>query len=132
MSTKTLQATSIVPTLTVNDLKGSIRFYTEGLGFEVSEKHEQDGKLLGVMINAGGSTLGLSQDDFAKGRDRVKGVGMRLYLETDQNIEELAAQAKSAGIKFSDGPGPLPWGPMGFTVTDPDGFKMTISNRSDM
>lgn len=128
MSTKTLQASSIVPTLTVNDLAGSIRFYTEGLGFAMGEKYEDNGKLMGVMVSAGGSTLGLSQDDFAKGRDRVKGVGMRLYLETDQNIEELAAQAKSAGIKLNDGPGPNPWGQISFTVTDPDGFKMTISN----
>ena len=128
MSTKTLQATSLVPTLTVNDLKGSIRFY-EGLGFAVSDKYEDDGKLMGVMIDAGGSQLGLSQDDFAKGKDRVKGVGMRLYLETDQNIEELAAQAKAAGINMGDGPGVMPWGnQMGFTVTDPDGFKITISN----
>lgn len=127
MSTKTLQATSLVPTLTVNDLKGSIRFY-EGLGFAVSDKYEDDGVLQGVMINAGGSVLGLSQDDFAKGKDRVKGVGMRLYLETDQSIEELAEQAKASGIKLAEGPGPMWGGQMGFTVTDPDGFKMTISN----
>ena len=130
MSTTTLQATSLVPTITVNDLKGSIRFY-EGLGFAVGDKYEDDGKLMGVMMNAGGSVLGLSQDDFAKGKDRVKGVGMRLYLETDQNIEELAERAKSAGVKMAEAPGPLPWGPMGFTVTDPDGFKMTISNPAE-
>jgi uncharacterized glyoxalase superfamily protein PhnB len=53
---------------------------------------------------------------------------MRLYLETDQDIAALAKQAKTAGITLNDGPGPLPWGPIGFTVTDPDGFKMTISN----
>ncbi|HKQ20026.1 MAG TPA: VOC family protein [Candidatus Eisenbacteria bacterium] len=127
MSTKTLQATSLVPTLTVNDLQASIKFY-EGLGFSVSDKYEDDGRLMGVMISAGGSQLGLSQDDFGKGTDRVKGVGMRLYLETDQNIEELAAQARASGINMGEGPGPLPWGQIGFTVTDPDGFKMTISN----
>ena len=32
------------------------------------------------------------------------------------------------GVTLTDGPGPLPWGPIGFTVTDPDGFKLTISN----
>jgi len=130
MSTKTLQATSLVPTMTVNDLKGSIRFY-EGLGFAVGDKYEDDGKLMGVMMNAGGSVIGLSQDDFAKGKDRIKGVGMRLYLETGQDIEELAERAKSAGIKMDQGPGPLPWGQMGITVTDPDGFKMTISNPAE-
>jgi uncharacterized glyoxalase superfamily protein PhnB len=128
MTATTLQARSLVPTLTVNDIKRSLKFYKDGLGFAVSEEMKEDGEVKGVMIEAGGVSLGLSQDDFAKGRDRVKGVGMRLYLETDQDVEGLARQAKAAGITLNDGPGPLPWGPMGFTVTDPDGFKLTISN----
>ena len=130
MTATTLQAKSLMPTLTVNDLQKSIRFYTEGLGFTLGEKHEVNGELMGVMLNAGGATLGISQDDFAKGKDRVKGLGMRLYFETDQNIEALGAKAKAAGITLNEGPAPLSWGPMGFTVTDPDGFKMTISNPS--
>jgi uncharacterized glyoxalase superfamily protein PhnB len=130
MSATTLQVRSLMPTLTVNDLKRSIQFYKEGLGFSVTEEMKDEGELRGVMLDAGGVGLGLSQDDFGKGRDRVKGVGMRLYLETEQNIEALARQAKAAGITLNDGPGPLPWGPIGFTVTDPDGFKLTISNPS--
>jgi uncharacterized glyoxalase superfamily protein PhnB len=128
MTTTTLQARSLVPTLTANDLKRSLQFYRDGLGFAVSEEMKEDGELKGVMIEAGGVSLGISQDDFSKGRDRVKGVGMRLYLETDQDVAALARQAKAAGITLNDGPGPLPWGPIGFTVTDPDGFKLTISN----
>jgi len=128
MTTATLKARSLVPTLTVNDLKRSLQFYKDGLGFAINEEMKEDGQLKGVMIEAGGVMLGISQDDFAKGRDRVKGVGMRLYLETDQDIPALARQAKAAGITLNDGPGPLPWGPVGFTVTDPDGFKLTISN----
>jgi lactoylglutathione lyase len=128
MAATTLQVRSLVPTLTVNDLQKSLKFYRDGLGFAVSEEMKEDGQVKGAMLEAGETMLGISQDDFTKGRDRVKGVGMRLYLETDQNIEEIARQAKSAGITPTDGPGPLPWGPMGLTVTDPDGFKLTISN----
>jgi uncharacterized glyoxalase superfamily protein PhnB len=128
MATTTLQARSLVPTLTVNDLKKSLKFYRDGLGFTVREEMKDEGEVKGVMLEAGGVILGLSQDDFAKGRDRVKGVGMRLYLETEQEVASLAKVAKAAGVTLNDGPGPLPWGPMGFTVTDPDGFKLTISN----
>lgn len=127
--TTALKARSLVPTLTADDLDRSVRFY-EGLGFTITEKMEEEGKVLGVMMDAGGSTLGISQDDFAKGKERVKGVGMRLYLETDQDIEALANQAIQAGIRLDQGPAPLPWGPMGFTITDPDGFKLTISKPS--
>ena len=130
MTTTALQIRSLVPTLTVNDLKKSLRFYRDGLGFAVTEEMKEEGEVNGIMLQAGDVTLGISQDDFAKGRDRVKGVGMRLYIETDQDVEALARQAKAAGIVLNDGPGPLPWGPIGFTVTDPDGFKMTISKPS--
>jgi uncharacterized glyoxalase superfamily protein PhnB len=127
--TTALQARTLVPTITANDLDRSIHFY-EGLGFKITEKMEDGGKVLGVMMEAGGATLGISQDDFSKGKDRVKGVGMRLYLDTDQDIEALANQAIQSGIRLEQGPAPLPWGPMGFTVADPDGFRLTISKPS--
>ncbi len=130
MTTTALQIRSLVPTLTVNDLKQSLKFYRDGLGFAVSEEMKDGGEVKGVMLDAGGFNLGIAQDDFAKGRDRVKGVGMRLYLETDQDINAIAQQAKAAGITLLEGPAPLAWGPMGITVTDPDGFKLTISNKS--
>jgi uncharacterized glyoxalase superfamily protein PhnB len=112
--------------LTANDLQRSMKFYTEGLGFAVAERYETEGKLEGVMLKAGDVNLGLSQDDFAKGRDRVKGAGMSLYVETDQDIAAVARRAKQAGITLDSDPAPLPWGPTGFAVTDPDGFKITI------
>jgi uncharacterized glyoxalase superfamily protein PhnB len=128
MTTATLQARSLTPTLTVNDLKRSRRFYTEGLGFEVEEEYESEGEVRGVRLAAGEAKLGLSQDDFSKGRDRAKGIGMRFYLETEQDLGVLARQAKGAGIALDSDPAPLPWGPMAFLVTDPDGFKLTILN----
>ncbi len=126
MTTTTLQARALTPTFTVNDIKKSVQFY-KNLGFTVAEEWKLEGDLRGVMLEAGGATMGLSQDDFSKGRDRVKGVGVRLHLETEQDVEALARQAKAAGIKLDGEPGPLPWGPIGFSVTDPDGFKLTIS-----
>ena len=128
MTTATLQARSLTPTLTVNDLKRSRRFYTEGLGFEVEEEYASEGEVRGVRLAAGEAKLGLSQDDFSKGRDRAKGIGMRFYLETEQDLGVLARQAKGAGIALDSDPAPLPWGPMAFLVTDPDGFKLTILN----
>lgn len=129
MATATLRARGLMPTLTVKDLKQSTRLYTEGLGFVVEEDYKSDGgEVQGVMLAAGEARLGLSQDDFAKGRDRVKGIGMRLYFETEQDLTALVKQAKQAGVALDGDLGPLPWGPMGFSLTDPDGFKLTIAN----
>ena len=68
-ATETLQAKMLSTGLTVNDVQQSIRFF-EGLGFTVGEKWEHEGKLLGVMMKAGEAQIGLSQDDWKKGRDR--------------------------------------------------------------
>src|ERR671919_441932 len=93
--------------LTVNDVDRSLRFYT-GLGFVVGERWEAEGKLQGVMLKAGDAMVGLTQDDFAKGRDRVKGVGLSFYVETAQDVTALARQAREAGVKLDGDPAPMP------------------------
>jgi predicted lactoylglutathione lyase len=126
---ETLQISSIVPSFTVDDLQKSIKFY-EGLGFVVDEKWEENGVLLGVMLRAGKSRLGLSQDDWKKGRDRQKGIGMRIFIATTQKVDEIAARAKQAGIKLDAEPHDSEWN-RAFEVTDPSGFKLTITNEPE-
>jgi uncharacterized glyoxalase superfamily protein PhnB len=123
-----LQAKTLSTALTVNDIQQSIRFF-EGLGFAVDDRWEQDGKLLGVMMKAGETQIGLSQDDWKKGRDRQKGVGMRLFVSTTQNIDEVAARAKKAGITIDVDPHDTEWRRRAFDVTEPSGFKITISSH---
>ena len=125
--TTTLKARSLSISLTVADLARSTRLYTEGLGFVLQQEYKMDGKVVGVMLESGGSGLMLGQDDFAKGRDRVKGVGIRLYVETEQDLQALANQARAAGLSVEGDPAPLGWGPMGFALTDLDGYKVTVS-----
>ena len=115
--------------LTVNDLQESIRFYTEGLGFFVEEEWKgPDGVVRGVRLRAGRCDLNLSQDDLGKGRDRVKGVGLRLWLSTIQDLDELAERARSAGIKLDHEPKEMSWGQRVMSLTDPDGFQISIAN----
>ena len=120
-----LQISAIVPNVTVDDLQKSIAFY-EALGFTVDERWEENGKLLGVMLRAGKSQIGLSQDDWKKGRDRKKGIGMRLSFSTTQNVDQIAARAKGAGIQLKSEPHDTEWKSRAFEVTDPSGFMLTI------
>jgi uncharacterized glyoxalase superfamily protein PhnB len=102
-------------------------FY-EVLGFTVDEKWEDKGTLLGVMLRAGKSQIGLNQDDWKKGRDRKKGLGVRLSLSTStpQNVDEIARRAKSAGITLKSEPQDTEWKSRAFEVVDPSGFLLTI------
>lgn len=123
-----LRARSVTASFTADDLDRSVRFYTEGLGFEVQERHEDGGQVVFVALQAGEARLGIGRDDFAKGRNRVKGVGMRIWITTDQNLEALADRVTAAGYELANGVEPLPWGPLAFAVVDPDGFALTIAN----
>ncbi len=123
-----LNAKTILPGLTVDDLAKSIAFY-EALGFGVAERWEQDGALMSVMIQAGDLQIGLNQDDWKKGRGRVKGIGTRLNIETAQNIDEIAARMKAAGFSLDMEPFDTQWKTRQFELTDPSGFKLTVSSE---
>lgn len=120
-----VQISAIVPSLTVDDLQKSIKFY-EALGFAIDERWEDKGTLLGVMLRNGRHQLGLNQDDWKQGRDRKKGVGMRLFMSTTQNVDELAGRAKSAGIALKSEPHDTEWKGRAFEVVDPTGFLLTV------
>ena len=124
-----LQIATIVPSFTVDDLQKSLTFY-QALGFTVGERWEDNGTLTGAMLRAGKTEIGLSQDDWKKGRDRKKGVGMRLFMSTMQNVDEVAARAKSAGITLKSEPFDSEWKTRVFEVVDPSGFLLTISSES--
>lgn len=117
----------IVPTLTVDDLQKSIAFY-EALGFAISERWEDNGTLLGVMMRAGTTEIGLNQDDWKKGRDRTKGVGVRMAIATATpgGVDEIAARARSAGITLVSEPRDTEWKSRAFELRDPTGYMLTI------
>ena len=125
---ETLRIRQVTPSLTVSDLEASIRWYTDVLGCVLRDRHEHEGRLVAASLLAGSASLVLGQDDWAKGRDRVKGVGFRLYLTTAQDLDQLAADIRARGGTLTSEPTDQPWGARDFAVEDPDGFQITISS----
>jgi catechol 2,3-dioxygenase-like lactoylglutathione lyase family enzyme len=127
---ETLRISSFTPSLTVNDLSRSLAFYTEALGFIVGERWSDGDVLRGVMLKAGACEFGLSQDDWKLGRDRKKGSGFRIWCDTSQDIDAIAARLKAAGCPLTEEPEDHPaWGVRSFSVDDPDGFHLTIARK---
>jgi len=125
-----VQISAVVPTLTVDDLQKSITFY-EALGFVIDERWEENGTLLGVMLRAGRNQIGLNQDDWKKGRDRKKGIGVRLSISTPPGtVDEIARRARNAGITLTSGPHDTEWKSRAFEVSDPTGFRLTIFSET--
>jgi len=123
---ESLRLRALEPSLTVNDIERSVRFYTEVLNFYLSERWTENGALIGVNLKAGVCELGLSQDDWAKGRDRQKGVGMRIWCKTAQDIDAMAARIQAAGGQLSEEPVDQAWGVRSLSIEDPDGYHLTI------
>lgn len=127
---ETLRLRSISTSFTATDLQRSIAFYRDVLGFMIGEEWREKGRLQGVELKAGAVSFMLDQDDFAKGRDRTKGVGFRIRCHTAQDVNRLAAQIKARGGMLDQEPQDMPWGERLFTMTDPDGFKLSFVQSS--
>ena len=127
---ESLRLRSMSAALTVNDLAKSIAFYQDVVGFTPGDRWEDEGELRGIEMKAGICDLWLNQDDFARGRDRTKGVGMRLWASTTQDITQMAARIKAGGGVLDYEPRRSPWGEFTFALVDPDGYKITIVQES--
>ena len=124
---ETLRLRAVMPTLTVGDMSTSIAWYRDVLGFIVVNEMTHEDKLVGAVIKAGNAEFLLGQDDWAKGRDRHKGAGLRLYCTTVQDIDQLAADIVARGGTLAYEPTDQPWGARDFGVVDPDGFEISLS-----
>ena len=49
-------------------------------------------------------------------------------IETADNIDDIAARAKAAGVVMTKEPHDTEWGSRAFDVTEPSGFLLTIAS----
>ena len=128
-TSRSLALSSASPSFTVNDLQKSLAWYRDVVGFAVEETWKDDGKVVGVSLKAGDVSFMIGQDDWKKGRDRKKGEGFRIFCVTKKNVDALAERIESKGGRLDHGPQDQPWGMRDISLTDPDGFKLTIANE---
>ena len=126
--TDTLSATALGASLTVKDLRKSLAWYRDVVGFSVDREIERDGQLRGVALRAGSVRVLINQDDGAKGLDRAKGEGFSLMFTTTQSIDAVANGIKERGGTLATEPADMPWGARVFRLVDPDGYKLVISS----
>ena len=120
---------SVAPGFTANDAAASIKWYCDVLGFTVKERWEHDGQFHGAQIVSGAVTINIGQDDWKLGRDRLKGQGTRMYIMTGPGIDQYANAIKARGGRLDHEPQDG-WGMRTFSITDPDGFKLTFMTRA--
>ncbi len=122
-----LIAQDLGASLTVADVRRSLAWYRDVLGFSLDREHERDGRLIAASLRAGEIQILLTQEDGAKGADRVKGQGFSLQITTAQDIDAIASNAKRAGAALDSEPADA-WGVRVFRLRDPDGFRLVFSS----
>jgi catechol 2,3-dioxygenase-like lactoylglutathione lyase family enzyme len=125
--TEPLNASLLSASLTVADLPASVAWYRDVLGFTVVRSFDRGGVLFAASLRAGTVPVLLTQDNGARGGDRVKGEGMSLQLTTAQDIDALAAGIRERGGVLESDPADV-MGARAFRLRDLDGFKLVISS----
>lgn len=110
---------------TADDAAASIKWYCDVLGFSVAERWEKDGTFLGGSVVNGRVAINIGQDDWKLGRDRKKGQGVRIFITTADDIDTYAKAITSRGATLEHEPKDE-WGFRAFSVSDPDGYKITF------
>jgi catechol 2,3-dioxygenase-like lactoylglutathione lyase family enzyme len=100
----------------VGDLAASLAFYRDGLGLAVV--HEIEGI---AVLDLGNVHLVLdAQDD-----PRTPGGGASLHLYV-VDVDAFHGDLVSRGLTPDSPPDDRPWEDRDFTITDPDGYRLTI------
>lgn len=120
---------NLIPSLTADDVQESVAFYEGVLGFEVIDRFEHEGQLMGAVFQRGPYRLMLVQDDWKKGRERAKGAGVRLYFVVDDEaaLDALAESFRGHGAEFAQEPTTQSWGTRDFALFDPTGYALTFT-----
>jgi lactoylglutathione lyase len=135
MNTGTKAETNVkqaVPFFAVADIEESVRFYTAGLGFEMTQKWIDEGKLRWCWLKLGGAALML-QDFRKEGHERWApegklGLGISIYFICEDAVA-IYREVVSRGIKAE-----RPFVGNGMWVTsmsDPDGYKILFESYTD-
>jgi uncharacterized glyoxalase superfamily protein PhnB len=125
---ESFNASAFSISLTVKDIRTSLTWYRDVMGFAVDRQIEREGILRSVALRAGNARILINQDDGAKGWTRIKGEGFSLNIITEQNIDKIANRIKELDGSLDTEPADMPWGVRLFRLKDPDGYKISISS----
>lgn len=122
-----------VPFLGVANIEESVRFYVNGLGFEMTNKWIESGKLRWCWLQNGGAALMLQEfwtDGHHAGRpDGKLGQGVSIYFICEDALA-IFRQVTARGIQAS-----RPFVGNGMWVTsmrDPDGYSIEFESYTDV
>jgi lactoylglutathione lyase len=116
-----------VPFFRVSNMEDSVRFYVDGLGFEMTKKWTPEGKLRWCCLQHGDAALMLQE--FHEPPEGKVGVGVSICFQCEDALA-IYREVTARGIKASC---PFVGNNMWVTsVSDPDGYRIEFESYTDV
>jgi lactoylglutathione lyase len=118
-----------VPFFMVKDIEASIKFYVEGIGFKLTNKWINNGKLEWCWLQLGGAAIMLQEYRPDRVPKIKTGEGVSICFQCEDALA-IYQDVLSRGIAASD---PFVGNSMWVTVmTDPDGYKLDFESYTEV
>ena len=116
------------PTLAVRNMKKTIDFYTNTLGFKLGMCFPTpDNPEYADLSKDGMVMMFIPAENIGIGGQEKLGVGVNLYLQIDGDIDKYYNELKQKGCKIAVDIKDEPFGIRDFSVEDTDGYKLTFN-----
>ena len=128
-----MNVSEVVPFFAVKDMRKSLAFYVDGLGFELEGKWVDEGVIRWCMLRIGNAAVML-QEFRTEGHDsrqfsENKGEGVSLFFFCDDAVE-FYRDVRSRGVDASE---PVVGNRMWVTsIADPDGYNLSFESPTDV
>jgi lactoylglutathione lyase len=122
----TPNVTQAVPFFAVSNIEASLRFYVDGLEFEMTKKWIDEGKLRWCWLQIGDAALMLQE--FRKPPEGKLGTGVSICFTCNDALA-IYREVKARGVQVS-----RPFVGNGMWVTslsDPDGYRIDFESVTD-
>jgi lactoylglutathione lyase len=119
-----------VPFFMVANIEASLRFYADGLGFEMTRKWINNGKLEWCWLQQGGAALMLQEYRKDKVPAAIRGEGVSVCFQCSDALAIYRA-AGARGVKASKRPfvGNNMWVVI---FSDPDGYRIEFESSTNV
>ena len=121
----------ISPNLAVRNMKQTIQFYRDSLGFKMGMAFpDADNPEYADLSKDGMVIMLIPAQNIGIGAKATLGIGVNLYMQIDGNIDEYYNEVKNKGAKVVVDVKDEPFGIRDFTVEDINGYKLTFNQVS--
>jgi uncharacterized glyoxalase superfamily protein PhnB len=121
----------ISPTLAVRNMKQTIQFYRDSLGFKMGMAFpDADNPEYADLSKDGMVIMFIQAKNVGIGSREKLGVGVNMYMQIDGDIDEYCNELKNKGVKIVVDIKDEPYGIRDFRIEDINGYKLTFNQVS--